>query len=217
MEISKNKDGFKKINIQEITEGLEGGISIEFHREGGGAEWTQGFERQETHITVEPQEILRWQPYFLRYLNDPSISFNESLVGYMRLLRTEERVSVEGRVATSMVIGCGRCLEHFVQPLDIPFSFTISRKGIVDKEIELMTDDLEVQLIMGDIIDIMDIAGEQIALNLPIKPLCKEDCLGLCNRCGKNLNHEPCSCSNQKVNQKFAKLKDFQIKKLLKN
>ena len=47
----------------------------------------------------------------------------------------------------------------------------------------------------GDRLDLGEVIREQVLLGLPLKPLCREDCQGLCPRCGKNRNAGPCGCT----------------------
>jgi uncharacterized protein len=59
---------------------------------------------------------------------------------------------------------------------------------------ELTAADLDLDFYTGEVIDLESIIREQIILTLPLKPLCSEDCRGLCTRCGVNLNQERCAC-----------------------
>jgi uncharacterized protein len=63
-------------------------------------------------------------------------------------------------------------------------------------EIELKEKDTEVSFFWGDGIEVGDILREQILLSLPMKPICREDCQGLCPHCGKNRNLETCDCES---------------------
>ena len=62
-------------------------------------------------------------------------------------------------------------------------------------EIELQEKDTEIAFYSGDFIEVSDIIREQILLGLPMKPMCREDCKGLCPYCGKNRNLEACNLS----------------------
>ena len=72
---------------------------------------------------------------------------------------------------------CARCLEEFT----VPFKKKLRFVSEIDNKDPVI--DLEPQI------------REEIIIDYPIKPLCKEDCKGLCHKCGKNLNVEKCSCS----------------------
>ncbi|MBM4294554.1 MAG: DUF177 domain-containing protein, partial [Deltaproteobacteria bacterium] len=64
------------------------------------------------------------------------------------------------------------------------------------QEEELTAADLDVDFISGENIDLQGIVREQIILSMPLKPLCHEDCRGLCPGCGANLNREACTCES---------------------
>ena len=61
----------------------------------------------------------------------------------------------------------------------------------------------------GDVLDIRDVVLNDIYLALPLKALCKEDCKGLCQNCGANLNLGQCSCNQEDLDLRFSALKDM--------
>ncbi len=63
----------------------------------------------------------------------------------------------------------------------------------------------------GEKIDLSEFLKEQIVLSLPYKLLCKEDCKGLCPKCGTNLNIEKCNCKNNWEDSKFAVLRNIKV------
>jgi Predicted metal-binding, possibly nucleic acid-binding protein len=81
-----------------------------------------------------------------------------------------------------------------------------------DEGIELTEEDLEFGSYQNEEIDLAGLLGEEIRLALPIRFLCKEDCKGLCPKCGANLNEGPCPCPKYKEGSPFAVLKDFTLK-----
>jgi len=95
------------------------------------------------------------------------------------------------------VIGtCARCAEDYTFHLDTPFTFVLAPRA-TDAEggdPELAADDLAFSFFEGEEIDLSPLVHEQTILALPTRPLCREDCRGLCPRCGANLNSGPCGC-----------------------
>jgi uncharacterized protein len=75
----------------------------------------------------------------------------------------------------------------------------------------LCDDDLIASTYSGDEIDLAHEIEEQVAMEIPLKPLCDEGCKGLCPTCGTDLNTSCCSCSREPVNLKFSALKDYKI------
>ena len=64
-------------------------------------------------------------------------------------------------------------------------------------------------LVEGYMLNLSELVESDILLELPTKMLCKEECKGLCQNCGKDLNEGSCNCKTQFVNPKFAALKDL--------
>jgi uncharacterized protein len=73
-------------------------------------------------------------------------------------------------------------------------------------EIELQERDTEIAFFSGDFIEVADIVREQILLSLPMKPICQEQCQGLCPHCGKNRNLDACNCESVLVDPRLVKL-----------
>jgi uncharacterized protein len=72
---------------------------------------------------------------------------------------------------------------------------------------EVADDDLGVSFYTDDVIDLRQLVREQCYLALPMKPLCREDCKGLCPVCGINRNREACSCDTAWVDPRFDALR----------
>lgn len=90
---------------------------------------------------------------------------------------------------------CARCAEEYLFPVDVPFTFVLTPRAAGDMaERELTAEDLSLSFYDGKEIDLTPLVHEQAILALPTRPLCGEDCLGLCTSCGANLNPGPCAC-----------------------
>ena len=99
------------------------------------------------------------------------------------------------RIEGSVV--CSRCLES--APWEVDESFSVDYRAPatapVDAEVGLDGDDLDVVFLESDMLDLADLASEQILLALPMRVLCNESCAGLCPRCGANRNLDgACTC-----------------------
>ncbi|MDP2992344.1 MAG: DUF177 domain-containing protein, partial [Deltaproteobacteria bacterium] len=79
-------------------------------------------------------------------------------------------------------------------------------------EIELSHEDMDVSFFDGETVDVAQIAAEQIFLQLPVKPLCHEECKGLCPHCGVNLNLISCDCRSEATSSPFETLRDITLK-----
>lgn len=92
---------------------------------------------------------------------------------------------------------CSRCLEPCDLPVHLESQFLGSKDGdlVARGAHTLGTQDLDVVYLPEPELDDRQLAKEQFELQLPMHPLCKEDCQGLCPTCGKNWNKGRCSCN----------------------
>lgn len=102
-----------------------------------------------------------------------------------------------GRITTTLGLSCGRCLEDFTLPVDAAFDllYLPHAANVGEGEVEVEDDDLNTAFYSDERIDLGQLMREQFYLVLPMKPLCRESCRGLCPQCGTNLNHATCSCT----------------------
>ena len=96
---------------------------------------------------------------------------------------------------------CARCAEPVCSKLEISFEKDIASSGEV-------SDDNDDYIIIEDKkLDLLAPVEEEIMIEMPSRTLCKEDCLGLCHKCGKNLNEGDCNCDKKEVDPRLAVLK----------
>ena len=118
----------------------------------------------------------------------------------------------EGALHASTTATCARCAEEFAAPSDRDFRFVLSPKSVgFNGEKDLRDEDLEFSLYEGDQIDLSPLIREQFLLSLPTRPLCREDCRGLCPKCGVNLNHTQCDCSTEVGHPGLAALRNLKV------
>ena len=92
-------------------------------------------------------------------------------------------------------LACSRCLEPFELPVDASFDVRyLPQSENTGDEREVEEDDLSDAFYRDEQIDLGQLMEEQFYLALPMKPLCREDCKGLCASCGTNLNEATCDC-----------------------
>jgi len=121
-------------------------------------------------------------------------SLNADVRARMVLKRIGADVVISGNVDTQVSLECGRCLENFSQGLFVPMELTFgAERPFKDDEVELSEEDV-LRGFMDDEIDLGHIIEEHVLLNLPMRPLCSEDCKGLCPSCGTDLNKCECGC-----------------------
>jgi uncharacterized protein len=124
---------------------------------------------------------------------------------------------VEGRITGKVILACSRCLAATECPLRNTFRLTFARRipgdaaDLPPEDRELQAEELGVVLFEGDQIDFRDIIQEQVILTIPMQPICRQDCRGLCARCGANLNDGPCDCRGDEVDPRLAILKNLKF------
>jgi uncharacterized protein len=108
---------------------------------------------------------------------------------------------------------CSRCLKDFSLPVDHKFDIVLSPKpsepGASSEE--LRPEDLGLSYYSGDEINLEPLVREQMLLALPTRPLCAEDCRGLCSGCGVDLNAEECRCSGDTKDPRMAIFRTLRI------
>jgi uncharacterized protein len=125
------------------------------------------------------------------------------------IAKDNQQFRLVGTVRTTLEMPCSRCLELFIMPIDQAFDLRYQphaqNSGEGEREIE--EDDLTTAFYENDEIDLGHLMREQFYLALPMKPLCRADCQGLCPVCGTNLNKGACSCKREWEDPRFAALK----------
>ncbi len=129
-------------------------------------------------------------------------------------MRAGSFVSVTGTLEASVGLACSRCLREFSTRLRPAFeAFYTDRQepvtpaAVDEEETGLDPETIGLFYFKGKEIDLSTAIEEHLILALPIKPLCEDDCKGLCPRCGANRNTTVCDCDNDNLDPRFAVLK----------
>ena len=131
----------------------------------------------------------------------------------MVIHKDHDRFRLVGTVKTALELACSRCLEPFVMPVDREFDLRYLPAGAAgpeadeDDEAEVEDDDVAVTFYRDEQIDLNELLREQFYLALPMKPLCFDDCKGICPQCGTNRNTAPCDCNPHWEDPRLAGLK----------
>ena len=129
--------------------------------------------------------------------------FVEFVRGTIEFTRTNRGIFGEGQLHSQVQLECARCLETFSQPIDFHLESQFGFPPI--KPQGWATFPIGVK----GILDLTEALREQILLDLPMRPLCRPDCRGLCIKCGKNLNEGPCDCVQETIDPRLAGLKEL--------
>jgi uncharacterized protein len=139
---------------------------------------------------------------------------------FCRAQRVGDELRLEGGVDGVVELECGRCLARYRQRFSEEFRFVLeSARNRVPADPEgaaalsrdglCLGDELETGWFRGSEIHLGSIFVELVSLALPVKPLCREDCPGLCARCGANLAVAGCGCEEKKSDSPFAVLAEI--------
>ena len=128
---------------------------------------------------------------------------SESVDAEGTIRNTAGVLMMKGAIRTCIHGVCDRCAANFDRDMEVPIDVVLVTE-LADEENE----DEWVFPLEGDSADLEDIVRTVFVLNMDSKLLCKEDCKGLCCRCGTNLNEGPCSCQKE-LDPRFAALKQL--------
>ena len=137
--------------------------------------------------------------------------FTEPLQVHVLYCRVELDLFFDGEVSGKGRGTCGRCLESY--PLDVTqeFSLVLTPATPLTGEIELAPGDLTQSFYEGNEIDLTPLMFEQILIALPTRPLCGEECRGLCPQCGINRNSGQCACVVESGDPRWSALRNLKI------
>lgn len=123
------------------------------------------------------------------------------VTGSLKLMRTERGIWAKGELEAMVLSSCGRCLsdfgltlplrlqEQYYPAVDLPVRASLPQSNLEDKDLALC-------IPINHVLDVREVVRQLIVTAVPLKPLCKNGCLGLCAECGVNRNEESCDCSN---------------------
>ena len=132
-----------------------------------------------------------------------SYPVSEPVVAQGVVRNTAGVLLMKGNVATTIHGICDRCAAEFDRSIDFPIDVILVTELSNEENEDEWVFPLE-----GDSADLDDIVRTVFVLNLDSKLLCKDDCKGLCHRCGKNLNDGPCGCQKE-LDPRFAALRQL--------
>lgn len=139
----------------------------------------------------------------------PGVSF------LVEAYRNQDFFHIKGRIRCQVNLLCSRCAQdttfqvdsrfHSIFTTDAQFNVSGARTGhssqeeAQNEEEDAQNYDIDMEFLDKDFIELSDVLREQLYLQLPINPLCQEECKGLCPTCGQNQNTSPCQCHRFKM------------------
>jgi uncharacterized protein len=169
---------------------------------------------QDKTLTMQLEEPVDSFPVLSEMQAAKTCSFTGPLTGTVTAMREYDHLRVAGNVSIPVELTCSRCLVSYETAIAPAFTIffrkgSSSLEAAEEEEVELEEQDLISATYSGDEIDLTHEIEEQVAMEIPYKPLCSEACKGMCPTCGTDLNRGTCSCRRDEFNLKFSALKDF--------
>jgi uncharacterized protein len=125
------------------------------------------------------------------------------------IAKDKKKVRIVGHAATTLELACSRCLDGYEVPVDARFDLVYlpAADAPGEDEVEVRDEDINTAFYRDGSIDLAELLHEQFYLLLPMKPLCRVDCKGLCPMCGTNQNVTTCACETRWVDPRLEGLK----------
>jgi uncharacterized protein len=138
------------------------------------------------------------------------------LTGRAKVTRVGDRLLVQGAVAAEVEVECSRCIERFTMPVEGTLEEQFQPTVDVDTGAPIAraaydADDLTFDIDTNHLMDLSEPVRQSLLVALPMKPLCRADCKGLCPQCGANWNDGACDCKTETVDQRWAGLRELRL------
>lgn len=144
-------------------------------------------------------------------LEDP---FYGNFLADFKLNKFNNQIVLTGNIKLNAKLTCDRCLTDYNVTLNPNYQMVYFLGGQPDEPTENESNLLYIP-IDADKINLSDDIRDYSILSIPMKKLCKEDCKGLCTKCGKNLNEGSCNCSKEEIDERWLPL--FELKRKFEN
>ncbi|WP_054949925.1 YceD family protein [Numidum massiliense] len=136
----------------------------------------------------------------------PHVRQETSVHAKARLRFAGGRYVLDGELTAELELVCAKCLTAFPLPLAVDWHEVFVPE---DEWQEQFADDADVHAIASDTIDLVPYVRETLLLAIPFVPVCRDDCQGLCPRCGVNRNVSTCACKIEQIDPRLQELEKF--------
>jgi DUF177 domain-containing protein len=154
-------------------------------------------------VTFESETVDSFEEAF------EGLTFKEPMRFEINVQKIKEEYFCQGRAVTIVESECSRCLENYTYELKGELNFIIKTdegKPILASDV---TEDVIYLKPNEHVVDLTETVRQAFMLEIPLKPICSENCRGLCPSCGVNLNEETCGCSGDEIDERWEGLKDL--------
>ena len=164
-------------------------LSEVFTCEGKEKTWEVPFEAEAFHGTEGNYPVVSSDPVWISVQN-----------------MGNRKLSLKGHSSVTLEIPCARCLEPVKYTCGLEFDQELDMRVSDEDRVKNLD---EKSYLSGYNLDADQLVCNELSLSLPMKVLCKEDCKGICNRCGANLNYETCGCDTRSLDPRMAVIQDI--------
>ena len=120
-------------------------------------------------------------------------------------------VRMRGHMHVDLEVQCDRCLEPMPYSVGGPFDlfYRPTPKGPLPHDVSIDEGESQIGFYEGGGMELEDVLREHVLLSLPMHQICRDDCAGICPRCGVNRNTVSCDCAEEIVDDRWAALRDL--------
>ena len=134
----------------------------------------------------------------------------QKLSSLINIQQSDEEYFCQAKINAEVEIECARCLESFVTEIDTETDFIACSQYEYEKNKDVADNEDYLFFEGGGLtVDLSSIFGQAIILAISLKPLCSDECRGLCSSCGINLNEKQCECKKENIDPRWEKLKEL--------
>jgi uncharacterized protein len=161
----------------------------------------------------------------------PAPKPSRAIDGNIKIRRVDDVIILDANIETDVRLLCSRCATPFSLKCTPKFTALFCQDaatagmghlfegrpngqnhGKARHEHDATDNGLDITYISDDFIDLAAVITEQLRLQMPLQPLCKQECNGICHRCGTDLNAGRCACAKLEKQSPFSVLKDLNLK-----
>jgi uncharacterized protein len=133
--------------------------------------------------------------------------------GKVGLTRTDSSILARGKLTTRVELTCSRCLSPLRCPLNVKIEeeYYPTIDIVTGARLAPLEDAEHFTIDERHILDLTEAIRQTVVVSIPMKPLCKDDCTGLCPVCGRNLNQGDCGCPPREADARWAVLRNLKL------
>jgi uncharacterized protein len=135
-------------------------------------------------------------------VDEELVSGDGRIAGSVKLMRTDKGVLVSAKMSTDAQCTCSRCLKEFGQRIDVAFEEEAFHSNDGPSGVQPEAPAIDDKRIL----DLSEALEQYLYLAVPVKPVCREDCQGICSQCGADLNEKACVCDHEARDSRWAEL-----------